>query len=150
MTDVSLPSSRVPNTSGSRAAANSITALRAACGIAAVILVLLGSAVYRQRTDLTRLRSQLGEARAEVAVLDAQLALMPVAKPAEAQGTAPRSMPVSASFERSFWGDSYTLHMKNVGTAPLNVEVTTSSTGTAATPATIDKGPCDASSCGLF
>lgn len=72
------------------------------------------------RRDLDHERSETQALRARLATVEAK-AEAPRPQPA---AVAARPMPLTASFEKSFWDRGFTLHVRNQDTDPLKVTIT--------------------------
>jgi peptidoglycan hydrolase CwlO-like protein len=102
----------------------------------------LQTQVKQANADSSDLRKQLDQSKAQAADLQSQLtkaqndvaSLQPLAAKA-------RAMPVTTAFEKSFFGNSFTLHIKNQNPSPLNLSIAvTNSDKMTPKPVSIDGG----------
>jgi septal ring factor EnvC (AmiA/AmiB activator) len=74
-----------------------------------------GSAELRR--ELVQVRAQADDLKSQLSASQAEVTrLQPLAQRAHI-------LPVAASFEKSFWGGKYTMHVRNMNPEPLNVTV---------------------------
>jgi septal ring factor EnvC (AmiA/AmiB activator) len=99
----------------------------------------LQSELSRANDGMADVHKQLDQANARATDLQAQIdkAKSDAANPQPAP-VATRALPVAATFEKGFWGDKYTMHVKNQGTDPLPINVTVA--GGAVKSATVQGG----------
>ena len=102
--------------------------LQARLNLANVASTAVRKELDQEKRQLADLQAQLDKATAKISSLEA-----PPAK----QGP----LPVAASFEKSFFGGSFTMHLKNTGATPLKVDIDiTGSPKAASRSATIAPG----------
>jgi septal ring factor EnvC (AmiA/AmiB activator) len=98
---------------------------------------LADESTARLKQDLTAAQRQNEELKAQLA--KAQEAASAATAPMKV--AAARPLPLASQFKKSFWGGSFTLELKNQGSAPLNLNLEiTGSDKTPSRAATIESG----------